>query len=355
MTTILKVFALALALVTGVALAQTSDPEYPGQTWKKSDPESLGWSREGLRIADEFAKSIRSDAYLVIHKGQVVHEYGEVAKAMNLHSVRKSLLSILTGIYVDKGVVDIEKTLDALGVDDKDGLSAFEKTATVRHLLQARSGVYHPAAYETAAMAAQRPLRGSHPPGQHWYYNNWDFNALGTIFKGFTGKSVFDSLASDLASPLQFEDFSSSFDTKWVYERMLSQYPAYEIRLSARDLGRVGLLMARRGQWKNQRIVSESWVTESTSSYSTAGPGIGYGYLWWIGIDGWHFSQTFPNPVFSARGNHGQYLVVDQARDLVIVNRVNSDKSTHANIGNREFGGLLGKILAAGPNLSLQR
>jgi CubicO group peptidase (beta-lactamase class C family) len=355
MTTILKVFALALALVTGVALAQTGDPEYPGQTWKKSDPESLGWSRDGLRAADEFAKSIRSDAYLVIHKGQVVHEYGEVAKATNLHSVRKSVLSILTGIHADKGVVDLEKTVGALGLDDKDGLSVTEKKATVRHLLQARSGVYHPAAYETTDMAAQRPPRGSHPPGHHWYYNNWDFNALGTIFKGFTGKSVFDSLANDLAGPLQFEDFSSFFDTKWVYERMLSQYPAYEIRLSARDLGRVGLLMARRGRWKDQRIVSESWVTESTSSYSTAGPGIGYGYLWWVGIDGWHFGQKFPNSVFSARGYFGQFLVIDQARDLVIVHRVNSDKSTRANIGNRAFGELLGKILSAGPNLSLPR
>jgi len=57
----------------------------------------------------------------------------------------------------------------------------------VRMLLEARSGVYHAALYETPAMAKQRPARGSHEPGTFWYYNNWDFNALGTIYEHATG------------------------------------------------------------------------------------------------------------------------------------------------------------------------
>lgn len=30
-------------------------------------------------------------------------------------------------------------------------------------------------------MTKNRPARGSHAPGTFWYYNNWDFNVLGTI------------------------------------------------------------------------------------------------------------------------------------------------------------------------------
>jgi hypothetical protein len=41
-------------------------------------------------------------------------------------------------------------------------LTAEEKTATVRELLQARSGIYHAALYKTPAMAARRPPRFSH-------------------------------------------------------------------------------------------------------------------------------------------------------------------------------------------------
>ena len=38
-------------------------------------------------------------------------------------------------------------------------------------------------AAETPAMKAARPERGSHAPGTFWYYNNWDFNVLGTVFE----------------------------------------------------------------------------------------------------------------------------------------------------------------------------
>ena len=36
-------------------------------------------------------------------------------------------------------------------------------------------------------MTASKPERGSHAPGTFWHYNNWDFNALGTIYRRQTG------------------------------------------------------------------------------------------------------------------------------------------------------------------------
>jgi CubicO group peptidase (beta-lactamase class C family) len=86
--------------------------------------------------------------------------------------VRKSLLNALVGIAVDRRQIDHDATLGALGIDDNaPSLSAMEKTATVRDLLEARSGVYHPALYEKRRMAELRPPRFSHPPGTFWYYN----------------------------------------------------------------------------------------------------------------------------------------------------------------------------------------
>ena len=58
-------------------------------------------------------------------------------------------------------------------------------------LLQSRSGIYHPAAYETVKMKKKRPERGSHKPGEIFWYNNWDFNALCTIFEQQTRTKVF--------------------------------------------------------------------------------------------------------------------------------------------------------------------
>lgn len=349
MTTMIRY--LAIVIGTGTLLSAPSTlraaETFPGAKWDKAaSAESFGWRTQKLKAADDFARTLQTDAYLIVDRGIMLHQYGATSRPTNIHSVRKSILSVLMGIGGDRGQVDLGKTLVQLGIDDRGGLSATERQATVRQLLEARSGIYHPAAYETASMKAARPARGSFAPGQHWYYNNWDFNALGTIYEKFSGKTVFAGLRDDLAGPLEFEDFDQNRDTRLVYENV-SDHPAYTMRLSARDLARVGLLMSRSGRWRDRQVVSTNWVQQSTAAHSSAGSGIGYGYLWWVGVDGWHFQNRFPGKVFSARGNHGQFLVVDPERDLVIVHRVDSEHNSQRDVSKKQFSELLKRILAA--------
>jgi hypothetical protein len=62
-----------------------------------------------------------------------------------------------------------------LNIDDiPPSLTKEEKKATVSDLLKSRSGVYHEAAAESRDMVGMRPVRGSHPPGSFYYYNNWE-------------------------------------------------------------------------------------------------------------------------------------------------------------------------------------
>ncbi len=90
---------------------------------------------------------------LVVHRGRVVHEFGDTQKPVNLYSGRKSALGVLLGMEVDAGRLKPQATLAELGINDKQGLSEVEKSATVQQLMQSRSGVYHPAAYETQLSA----------------------------------------------------------------------------------------------------------------------------------------------------------------------------------------------------------
>jgi CubicO group peptidase (beta-lactamase class C family) len=312
---------------------------FPGKTWEQAaSAEAAGWSEAKLAAADSYAGKLQTDAYLLVDHGLIVHRYGDCAKPINIHSMRKSILSVLMGIYSDRGKVVLGKTLADLDINDKVKLTAAERQATVQQLLQARSGVYLPAAYETRDMAEARPARGSFPPGAHWYYNNWDFNALGTIFKTFTGKNVFEALDDDLAKPLQFEDFNKARDTQFWFEPQ-SEHPAYLMRLSAGDMARIGLLMARDGKWKDQQIVSAGWVTESTRSYSDTGnPGRGYGYLWWVrpGTHG-----------YSANGHKGQILIVNPASDVIIVHLVDTDHGSRRKVSNGQLSMLLQLIMSA--------
>lgn len=128
------------ALLPQVVTSAASEA-YPGAAWDEPPPASTGWVAEKLFAADEIARSIGTDAYLVVHRGAVVHKFGQVDKPMNLATVRKSVFSVLYGIEVDQNHIDLNKTLAELGIDDKGGLSETEKQASVRHLLEARSGV----------------------------------------------------------------------------------------------------------------------------------------------------------------------------------------------------------------------
>lgn len=322
---------------------------WPGSEWPQRDHAASGWSASALQRADERAGELGSDAVLVVHRGAIVHAFGDVARPLALYSVRKSLLGVLFGIAHARGQVDLQATLAQLGVDDVQGLVEAERRATVQQLLQARSGVYHGAAYETAAMAAARPPRGLHAPGAHWYYNNWDFNALGSIYRQLTGHDVFEGVERELAGPLQWQDFDRAAHTRWVHERV-SRHGAYTLELSARDLARVGLLMARGGRWRDARLVPEAWVDESTRTWSVAPGGWqGYGYLWWVPQRAWPFWRRAPGGLFFASGNFGQFMWVDRARDLVVVHRTSGFSLLRRSIDAERVSPLLAALLAAAP------
>lgn len=95
---------------------------------------------------------------------------------------------MLYGPFVENGKIKLHTTLEQLGLDDIGGLLPVERKATIKDLLTARSGVYHPASNEGDA-SAMAPKRGSVQPGSFWLYNNWDFNIAGYILEQQSGKT----------------------------------------------------------------------------------------------------------------------------------------------------------------------
>jgi len=260
--------------------------------------------------------------------------------------MRKSLMSALYGIYVADGTIDLTQTLEQLGVDDSSPLTEAEKQATVNDLLKARSGVYIPAAGEAQSMRDARPERHSHAPGSFWYYNNWDFNALGTIFDQETGeRNIYEAFRRRIAEPIGMEDYRSDW-LRYSYVPY-SVHPYYGFRMSARDLARFGLLFLREGRWNRTRIISPEWVRESTAAHSRIGPESGYGYMWWTGEGAGLFSNVNVEAhSYYASGYGGHLVVVLPYRDLVIVHRVNTFEPDN-DVPNEQFGVLLWLILDA--------
>lgn len=335
--------ALSAALLLSFG-ADAAD-RFPGAEWDHVVPSEVGWSAEGLAEARDWSAKLQSTAVMVIQHGAVVAEWGDTVKRTELASVRKSFLSALVGIAVAKRQLSLDSTLAQLNIDDNPpGLSEIEKQATVRMLLQARSGIYHPALYETRAMAARRPERGSHPPGTFWYYNNWDFNALGTIYERAANIGIYDALDRQIAHPISMQDYRPA-DGEYFYGRD-SIHRAYPIRMSARDLARFALLYLHGGNWAGQQIVPADWVHDSTQPWSLQDKGSGYGYLWWTARPA-SSPGLLPPGSFFAAGNGGQYAFVLPAYDLVIVHRVDRDLKL-PEPDRRDLDQLLRLILKAG-------
>ena len=298
-----------------------SPNRYPGRTWLRYlIPEEAGWSSSMLEVVKDYYDMLDSAAVMVIYDGAVLINWGDIRQKFMCHSVRKSYLSALYGIHVQEGNIDLNKTMEELAIDDIPPLTDEEKQAKVIHLLQARSGVYHEAAYESPGMKESRPPRGSHPPDTFYYYNNWDFNTLGTIFNQETGKDLFEEFRDRIAVPIEMEDFVMETDTYYHYELEYSIHPAYPFEMSARDMARFGYLFLRNGRWNDQKIIPEEWITESIYPYSIANSAFGYGYMWWIIIDDYFRGLD----IYLAMGYRGHMIIVVPGADLVFVHRVNT-------------------------------
>jgi CubicO group peptidase (beta-lactamase class C family) len=350
------IFALIVACTTPTKWDIYEGPakeSYPGEHWQKAaTPAQLGWSSEKLALARAYSKNIGSAAVMIVDDGIVVDAWGDVTKKFKNHSMRKSLLSALIGIHVDQGNIDLSKTIEELDIDDYEpSLTQDEKQATVGDLIKARSGIYHPALGEAGAMKALRPKRYSHAPGTYWYYNNWDFNALGTIFEQEANTKICKAFDHRIAQALQMEDFMigdcRNLTGKDLGEAPVSMHPYYFFRMSARDLARFGLLFLRKGQWQNKPILSAKWVRESTASHSKRGNDSGYGYMWWTGVKGGLFANVkVKGHSYYASGWGGQKVIVLPYRKLLIVHRVNTDWIGN-HVENHQIGRLLWLILAA--------
>ena len=348
--------ALSLGLVCASLSLTLHAQTCPGKQWDTLPPAASGWNADKLAELDGLLKTLNTAALVVVHRGKIVYEYGRTASSYNIHSSRKSIMSMLYGIAVSKGQARLSATVGGLGIDDNGGLSEVEKTATMQQLLEARSCVYHEAEYETDGMKAKRPARYSCKPGEQWYYNNWDFNALGTAYKVQTGKTVFEGFTEELAKPLGLENFNSFLDTQFV-GGPTSRHPAYTIRLSAHDFARVGLLMGRNGNWCSKQIVPAEWVKESTTTISATNRGgsVGYGYLWWTSPSNSQFGYKFGSKVFSARGHLGQYLLVLPDDDVVMAHLTDGDTKAKREVSSGDFSRIVKATMAAMPIAQLAR
>ena len=315
-------------------------PAAAGDAFQRISPAQAGYSEPGLDALRQVLADAGSESMLLVHEGKVFFEWGDIRRKRLVHSIRKPLLHALIGQASGNPCLALDRTVGDHGIDERPpGLSRVEKSATLRQLLQSRSGVYHPAAAESEGMQAQRPTRGSHAPGEFFYYNNWDFNVAGAIYEKCTGRGIHEAFLSRIAQPLGMLDYRGRIHA-WPGEqgaladeadgfRSLevdkSRYRAFHFRLSAHDLALFGQLYLDHGRWQGRQLVPSAWIDQGTQPISVldADYGLAYGELWNVLVP--DDSDTRASFYHTGVGVH--MLGVYPKHGLVMVHRVDTEKA----------------------------
>ena len=336
----------------------------PGVDWAHATPESEGFSLARLEALRAFLKTHQTDGMMIVSRGHVVFEYGDLALVSKVASVRKSVLDLLFAVEARKGVNLLDdamnKTVVQLRLEDKTTpFNEMESHATLEQIMMSRSGIYIPSGNEGQEKIL--PKRGSAYPGTRFFYNNWDFDAAGFAFEKLTNKDIFDALRDDLAIPLRFQDFDHSRQKK-NFEPGGSTHFEYATYLSTRDMARLGLFALRSGAWGKT-----VWGDPGTIQYSTYptthfneigdwywSPGWtgrwGYGMLWWVWDAPKYPGDIMTGPfqgAFSAMGSGGQYITVFPLNDIVVAHKVNIDQDESRSVSGPTYMTILEMVLDA--------
>ncbi len=154
-----------------------------------------------------------------------------------------------------------------------------------------------------------------HPGGEDAVYCSGDLNLVGGAVASATESWLPQFFEQYLARPLQFGRY---------YLNLIPDGQAYMgggSYLRPRDELKLGQLYLDGGVWNGKRILSKSWVEESTRSHSRFDPAYSLGQEHQYGY-GWHINflksggKTYR--VFAAGGNGGQFVIVVPDLDLIV-------------------------------------
>jgi CubicO group peptidase (beta-lactamase class C family) len=289
---------------------------------------SYSWAGQSY-TSDQFLERTYTNALLVIKNGQVVSETYRNNTNAQTHfmswSMAKSITSILVGKALEEGrIKSLDDKITTYLPELKDG---GYKDATIRQVLEMRSGVDYEERYDFAhpGDAARnhesslvenvtrfadfaRTVKSKAAPGTLFEYKTLDTAVLGWLVERVTGMNASAYLASRVWEPLGTE--SDGFYIMDGEPGIGREFTGAGYNAILRDYGRLGLMMLNGGMANGHRILSEAWVKESTAPATTEGPEGGYGYQWW----------TVPDSnAYYAVGLQGQFIYVDPDSKTVIV------------------------------------
>ena len=290
------------------------------------------------KMEDAIAADYRNMVGMVIVKdGETIYEnyYNGCNDKSRIHvfSVTKSIVSILIGIALDKGLIKSvddkvleyfanyvvkrgEKTLPNIRIRDI-------LTMTVPYKYKFNPYTKYFTSMDWVKFSLDK-MGGRGTIGEFRYAPIIGPDVLSGILAKATGQSVLEFAKENLFEPLDINiEKNITFDSKeeqmkfykstdmngWVADPQGVNTAGWGLTISPVDMAKIGQLFLNKGKWNDKQIVSERWVRESTTEHSRWKKlNLPYGYLWWIG----------EKSGYAAMGDGGNIIYVNPEKNLVV-------------------------------------
>ena len=315
--------------------------------WRECDPGEVGMDREVLKDMNyEIASLVENDyeihSVLIIREGYIIAEqyysrYFDPDTEHKIHSCTKSFTSALIGIAIAEGFIQgIDDTMIDFFTDyDIENMSPQKQGITLEHILTMSAGLdWNELDYlytdpqnthyqwkrsdDWIQFVLDRPME--YTPGEVQDYNSGLSELLAYIIQKSTGMRA-DSFALErLFTPMGIDEYY------WPTNPQGYARGGGGMRLTPRNMAKLGYLHIQDGKWEDKQIIPENWIQESGRKHIVSQhiPGFWYGYQFWVTEDGL---------MYTALGYAGQWIMIVPEYDLVAVFTNHFDEGVPAQEG----------------------
>jgi CubicO group peptidase (beta-lactamase class C family) len=272
-------------------------------------------------------------AGMIIKNGYIVAQWGDIERVDMTFSVTKSFLSTTAGLAVDQGLIKSVTEPVKNYVWDGSFAGQHNSKITWDHLLT-QSSDWSGTLFDQADWADRPPKEGGiddwknrklNEPGTVFKYNDVRVNLLSYALLQVWRKPLPMVLKEKIMDPIgasttwRWFGYDNSFvnlDGLMMQSVSGGGHHGGGLFISAKDMAKFGLLFLRNGKWKTQQLVSEKWIN---TAHMPSSSNKDYGYMWWMNTSK-KWKDVSPE-IYYALGAGGNYIVVDNEHDLLIVTR----------------------------------
>ncbi len=294
-----------------------------------------GFKKEPFHEITGPTKKRGGPAGVILKNGYIVAQWGETQNVDMTFSVTKSFLSTTALLALQEGI--IENMNDPVSNYLWDGTFDGEHNAQVTwsHLLQQNSD-WSGQLWGGYDWADRPPSEGSikdwenrklNIPGTVFEYNDIRVNLLAYSLLQVWRRPLPQILKEKIMDPIGASSTWRWYgpDDAWVNVDGLKMqsvtgggHSGGGMFINTLDMARFGLLFENDGKWNGNELISAVSIQDAMQSSI---PNSNYGYMWWLNKAGNGQWKGLSKNIFYAAGFGGNFIVVDQEKNLVIVTR----------------------------------